>query len=124
MRAIVAFMIGRFRGVLGGALVAAFGVGTLSAAAIAEADDVAYLGNVTVRPGYGFPNADAALAYGHGLCDRMARGQRYPDLIGVVKNDFATSDDYQASYLITQAAEELCPVQIWHLRNTAANPRT
>jgi Protein of unknown function (DUF732) len=109
--------------VLGGALVAVLSVGSLSTTATAAADDIAYLVNVTVRPGYGFTNADAALAYGHGLCDRMAQGQRYPDLIGVVKNDFATSDDYQTSYLITQSAQELCPVQIWHIRNTAANPR-
>jgi hypothetical protein len=37
-------------------------------AATARADSVAYLLNVTVRPGYNFANADDALAYGHGVC--------------------------------------------------------
>ncbi|MCV7175312.1 DUF732 domain-containing protein, partial [Mycolicibacterium sphagni] len=38
-------------------------LGTLSALATAQpahADDIGYLVNVTVRPGYNFPNADAA----------------------------------------------------------------
>ena len=36
----------------------------LASAQSAHADQVAYLVNVTVRPGYNFANADAALAYG------------------------------------------------------------
>ncbi|MCV7176339.1 DUF732 domain-containing protein, partial [Mycolicibacterium sphagni] len=38
-------------------------LGTLSVLATAQpahADDIGYLVNVTVRPGYNFPNADAA----------------------------------------------------------------
>jgi hypothetical protein len=31
--------------------------------------------------------------------------------------------DYQASYLITQAVNELCPALIWQLRNSATNYR-
>jgi hypothetical protein len=58
-------------------------------AAPARADQVAYLVNVTVRPGY----------------------------------DFANADEYQASYLITQAANEISPARIWHLRNAAAEYR-
>ncbi len=81
---------------------------------------MAYLVNVTVRPGYNFANADQALAYGNGLCDQLAAGQGYPEVIEVIKKDFDTTDAYQASYLIAQAAQELCPAQIWHLRNTAA----
>jgi hypothetical protein len=38
----------------------------------ASADAVAFLVNVTVRPGYNFPNGDSALAYGHGVCDKVA----------------------------------------------------
>ncbi|MGU3500944.1 DUF732 domain-containing protein [Mycobacterium sp. C31M] len=91
--------------------------------ATAGADAVAYLVNVTVRPGYGFPNADAALAYGHSLCDRVESGTPYGSLISQVKRDFNTTDDYQASYLITQAANELCPGAIWQLRNSAAGYR-
>lgn len=34
-----------------------------------HADAVAYLVNVTVRPGYNFANADQAIAYGQGICD-------------------------------------------------------
>ena len=36
--------------------------------------------------------------------------------MGDVKSDFSTSDEYQASYVITQAVNELCPAQIWTLR--------
>ena len=42
-------------------------------------------------------------------------------MIGGVKPDFATTDDYQASYLTTQAAKELCPSMIWQLRRSAAD---
>jgi hypothetical protein len=91
--------------------------------ATARADEVAYLVNVTVRPGYNFPNARAALDYGYGLCDRMRAGQGYPELIAVVKSDFNTGDEYQASYLISQTAQELCPAMIWQLRRSAAGYR-
>jgi Protein of unknown function (DUF732) len=93
------------------------------AAPPSRADDVAYLVNVTVRPSYNFPNPQAALDYGYGLCDRMRAGQGYRDLMAVVKSDFATSDDYQASYLISQSAQELCPAMIWQLRRSAAGYR-
>lgn len=89
----------------------------------ARADNVAYLVNVTVRPGYNFPNAASALDYGHGICDKIAAGRTYAQIMGDVKADFATSDEFQASYLITQAANELCPEQIWQLRNSAAGYR-
>lgn len=90
----------------------------------AHADAVAYLFNVTVRPGYNFPNADAALSYGNGVCRKIADGRSYGDLIADVKADFRTTDEYQASYLITQAANELCPAMIWQLRNSAAGYRS
>ncbi|MCW2652852.1 MAG: hypothetical protein QOE41_1073 [Mycobacterium sp.] len=95
----------------------------LGFAPTASADAVAYLVNATVRPGYNFANADQALAYGHGICDKIASGEGYPQLMGDVKADFNTSDGYQASYLISQAAQELCPAQIWQLRNSAAHYR-
>uniref|UniRef100_A1UD56 DUF732 domain-containing protein n=1 Tax=Mycobacterium sp. (strain KMS) TaxID=189918 RepID=A1UD56_MYCSK len=90
----------------------------------AHADAVAYLVNVTVRPGYNFANADAALSYGNGVCRKIADGRSYGDLIADVKADFRTTDEYQASYLITQAANELCPAMIWQLRNSAAGYRS
>lgn len=95
----------------------------LSAAPGANADAVAYLVNVTVRSGYNFANADAALAYGHGICDKISEGRSYAEIVGDVKRDFATSDEYQATYLIGQAANELCPALIWQLRQSAANYR-
>ena len=103
------------------------GLGALSAlgatwaAEPARADSVAYLVNVTVRPGYNFPNADAALAYGYGICDKIGQGRGYAQLISDVKADFATNDDYQGVYLINQAANELCPALIWQLRQSAAH---
>ena len=89
----------------------------------ARADATAYLVNVTVRPGYNFSNADDALAYGHGICDKIDAGRTYAQVMGDVKADFSTSDEYQASYLITQAINELCPAITWQLRNSAANYR-
>nr|WP_242657351.1 MULTISPECIES: DUF732 domain-containing protein [Mycobacterium] len=93
------------------------------AVAQARADSVAYLVNVTVRPGYNFPDADAALAYGRGICDKVAATRGYPALVGDVQADFGTTDEFQATYLISQAVNELCPALIWQLRNSAANYR-
>lgn len=93
----------------------------MSAAPTAHADEVAYLVNVTMRPGYNFPNADAALAYGQGICDRVGDGVSYRDNLAVIKADFATNDDYQAAYLINQAVNELCPAKIWQLRQSAVH---
>ena len=87
----------------------------------ARADAVAYLVNVYMRPGYNFPNADAALSYGYGICDKVAAGRAFPQVMADVRADFNTSDDYQASYLISQSVNELCPAQIWQLRNSAAH---
>jgi hypothetical protein len=89
----------------------------------ARADAVGYLVNMTVRPGYNFPDADAALAYGHGICGKVAAARSYALIVGDVKADFDTTDEYQATYLISQAVQELCPAQIWQLRNSAANYR-
>jgi uncharacterized protein DUF732 len=89
----------------------------------AHADEVAYLVNVTVRPGYDFPNADAAVGYGRGICDSVAGGESYATIIDTVGSDLGSADVYQASYLITQAVGELCPTSIWQLRNSAAGYR-
>jgi len=56
------------------ACAAAVGVAT---AQPARADSVGYLVNVTVRPGYNFANADAAVSYGYGLCDQIGSGVSY-----------------------------------------------
>jgi Protein of unknown function (DUF732) len=76
--------------------------------------------NVHVRPGYNFPNADAALGYGYSICDRVAAKMGYAHLVDRVKADFHTADYYQGAYLINQAVNELCPAQIWQLRQAAA----
>ena len=100
-----------------------FGIATLASAPFVRADVVAYLVNVTVRPGYNFANADTALSYGHGICDKVSQSRSYAQVMGDVKADFNTSDEYQASYLISQAVNELCPALIWQLRNSAAGYR-
>lgn len=98
----------------------ALAVVALAAAPAAHADQVAYLVNVTVRPGYDFPTPDAALGYGYGVCDRVEAKTGYAQLVDQVNHDFGTSDYYQGAYLINQAVNELCPAQIWQLRQSAA----
>lgn len=98
-------------------------VGATAPAPVGHADAVAYLVNVTVRPGYNFPNAAAALAYGHGVCDKVAQGRPYAQIVGDIWSDFNTMDEYQASYLIVQSVNELCPALIWQLRKLAAHYR-
>lgn len=95
-------------------------VAALAAAPSAHADQVAYLVNVTVRPGYNFPNADAALGYGYRICDRVGASIGYAQLVDEVNRDFGSTDYYQGAYLINQAVNELCPAQIWQLRQSAA----
>ena len=95
---------------------------TVAAVALAPpagADSVAYLVNVHVRPGYNFPNAEAAIGYGNTICDRVAAKMGYAQLVDQVKADFHTTDYYQGAYLINQAVNELCPAQIWQLRQSA-----
>jgi Protein of unknown function (DUF732) len=89
----------------------------------AHADSGAYLIEVTVRPGYNFASSTDALAYGYGVCDKVSQGRMYADLMGDVKSDFHTRDEFQASYLIDKAVNELCPALIWQLRNSAAHYR-
>ncbi len=102
------------------ACAALLGVATVALSPCAHADEVAYLVNVHVRPGYNFPNADAAIGYGQTICDRVAAKMSYAELVNQVKADFHTTDYYQGGYLINQAVNELCPAQIWQLRQSAA----
>ncbi|MGV0906681.1 DUF732 domain-containing protein [Mycobacterium novum] len=105
-------------------LVAFIGSGSLVATAPpAVGDSVAYLLNVSIHPGYNFANADSALAYGQGICGKIAQGDGYAQLVRDINADFNTSDEFRASYLISQAAQELCPHLIWQLRNSAAGYR-
>lgn len=117
---------GRWRLTVRRAAVAVCGVVSLAAVldftsgSVAHADAVAYLVNVTVRPGYNFANADAALGYGREICGKVGQGEPYADLKREVLNDFSSRDDYHATYLINQAVGELCPAHIWQLRQLAA----
>ena len=104
------------KGILAAAVLSA---AALTGAPPADADQVAYLVNVTVRPGYNFPNPDAALGYGYSVCDRVGAKMGYAQLVDEVKRDFDTVDYYQGAYLINQAVNELCPAQIWQLRESA-----
>ena len=54
------------------------------------------------------------------VCNSVAANAQ---LMSDVKADFGTADEYQASYLISQSANELCPALIWQLRNSAAGYR-
>ncbi|GJF10889.1 membrane protein [Mycolicibacterium cyprinidarum] len=94
--------------------------GGLFGAQTASADEVGFLVNTFVRPGYNFPNAEAAITYGRSICIRVEAKMGYTELVNQVKSDFRTTDYYQAGYLINQAVEELCPTQIWQLRQSAA----
>ncbi|MHA7662717.1 DUF732 domain-containing protein [Mycolicibacterium sp. HS_4_1] len=89
----------------------------------AAADDTAYLVNVTVRPGYNFGSAAQALEHGHRVCDTIEAGKAYAHIVAGIEADFATDDEFQAAYLISQAANELCPADIWQLRQSAAGYR-
>jgi hypothetical protein len=103
---------------------AALAVAALFGSPTACADATAYLANVTVWPGYHFADAQDALSCGQQICDKMSAGRGYALLIGDVEGDLNTGDEYQASYLITQAVNELVPAQIWSLRNSAAHYRS
>ena len=76
-----------------GAVVA--GAAVVALAPPANADVVAYLVNVHVRPGYNFPNAEAAIGYGNSICDRVAAKMSYAQLVDQVKADFNTADYYR-----------------------------
>jgi hypothetical protein len=102
---------------------AGIGLAAVVQSAPAGADQIGYLVNVTVRPGYNFANAQAALDYGYGLCGRVESGQSFGEMAGVIKSDFHTSDEQMVSYLLSQATQELCPAQIWQLRRSAVGYR-
>jgi hypothetical protein len=80
--------------------------------------EVEYLYDMTVRRQYGFPNNDA-LAYGHGICDKVGQGEGYGQVIGDVKRDVTPSDQFAANYVVGYAVNLLCPELIWQLRNSA-----
>lgn len=86
----------------------------------APAPEVEYTYDVVVRRHYNFPNNDA-IGYGHGICDKIAAGRSYAEVMGDVKGDVTPNDEFAANYLVSYAVNLLCPEQIWQLRNSAAH---
>jgi flavin-binding protein dodecin len=84
--------------------------------------ELVYVYDVTFRrPDMHWASADAALAYGYGICNKITEGRPYAQIAGDFKADFQTSDESLAAYVISDAAQQLCPELIWQLRNSAAN---
>ena len=98
-------------------------VGFAWAVPAAHADPVTYVNSVNARPGINFPSSAAAVAYGRGVCDKIAAGTSYARIIGDIKVEVTDGDDGRANYLIGQALNELCPELIGPLRDSAANYR-
>ena len=117
MRRAVTGLVTAMIGLVGGLVVTAPHV----RAGLAPPEQV-YLYDVTFRrPDLHWASADAALAYGYGICDKIRQGRPYTQIAGDFKADFQTPDEYLASYVISDAAQQLCPELIWQLRNSAAN---
>ena len=89
----------------------------------APAPEVEYTYDVMVRRHYNFANPTEAINYGHGICDKVSRGDSYAQVMGDVKNDVIPNDEFAANYLVSYAVNLLCPEQIWQLRNSAAHYR-
>jgi hypothetical protein len=89
----------------------------------ARANAMAHLVNVAERPGYNFANADKALSYGHAMSDRVSAGCSYAQVVGDVKADFNTADEYQASFLTSQAVNKHCPALIRLMRSSPVHYR-
>jgi hypothetical protein len=83
------------------------------------APDIEFIYDTTVRKQYSFANTTEAIAYAHGICDKIVGGAGYGQVIGEVKRDVLPNDEYSANYLISNAVNIYCPAQIWQLRNTA-----
>jgi hypothetical protein len=86
----------------------------------APAPEVEYLYDVAVRRHYDFPSNEA-LGYGHGICDKVTRGESYGQIMSDVKSEVIPNDEFAANYLVSYAVNLLCPAQIWQLRNSAAH---
>ena len=87
----------------------------------APAPEVEYVYDVMVRRHYNFSNPNEAVDYGHGICDKVSRGESYAQVMGDVKNDIVPNDEFAANYLVSYAVNLLCPAQIWQLRDSAAH---
>ena len=86
----------------------------------APAPEVEYLYNVSARRHFSFPGNDA-LGYGHGICDKVAGGQTYAQVMNDAKRDIMPNDEAAVNYVVSYAVNLLCPEEIWQLRNSAAH---
>jgi hypothetical protein len=84
--------------------------------------EVEYVYNVAVRRHYNFPNNDA-IGYGYGICGKVGAGVSYAQVMGDIKNDVTPNDEFAANFLVAYAVDNLCPAQIWQLRNSAQGYR-
>jgi hypothetical protein len=120
-------VVKRFKSVVALLVAAAAALGGLPQAmapraSAAPAPEVEYTYDVVVRKHYNFPNNDA-VSYGYGICDKVSRGESYPQVMGDVKSDVTPNDEFSANYLVSYAVNLLCPAQIWQLRNSAGGYR-
>lgn len=97
-------------------------LGGASTAGAVPAPEVEYTYNVAVRRHFDFPGNDA-LGYGRALCDKVALGVPYADVMGDVKRDVLPNDEQSANYVVSYAVGILCPALIWQLRTSAAGYR-
>lgn len=98
------------------------GVYAAPQAGAVPAPEVEYTYNVVARRHFAFPNNDA-LGYGFGICDKVAQGRPYADVMTDVKRDVLPNDEASANYLVSYAVGILCPAQISPLRDSAAGYR-
>ena len=96
-------------------------LGPVARAYAAPAPEVEYVYDVMVRRHYNFSNPNEAVDYGHGIYDKVSRGESYAQVMGDVKNDIVPNDEFAANYLVSYAVNLLCPAQICQLRNSAAH---
>jgi hypothetical protein len=94
--------------------------GIVSLAQAAPAPEIEYTYDVTVRRQYNWPAGTDPVAYGHSICDKVAQGAGYAQVMGDVKNDVTPNDEFAANYLVSYAVNLLCPEQLWQLRKSAA----
>ena len=95
---------------------------SLAIPAVASADQIGYIINVTLRPTYNFANAQAALDYGYGCADRINAKTSYTDTAADQGRLQHQRRAHGLAYLLSQAAQELA-AQTWQLRRSAAGYR-
>jgi len=117
LRRVVTGVVAAIIGLFGGLLVTA----PHARAGLAPPEQVYLYDVIFRRPDLHWASADAALAYGYGICDKVRQGRPYAQIAGDFKADLQTSDEYLASYVVSDAAQQLCPELIWQLRTSAAN---